>query len=151
MDWYHVDLDRNSRYHTFPRQFISGMYGGSAQTTFPKIDQDKVAVHGIGNFSFPRLEYNPHAPKHPGAPGLHFRARVDDPPVGDHRVFVGIDAGKWLYCGTYRYVPAQPLTPQDFQDQSAKVRQRLIYSQRWLTGAPGPTHLGETHQIKEVG
>lgn len=88
--------------------------------TFPRIDPERVAIHAIDNFCFPSLEWNPHAPKHPGAPGLFFvNSRAAE--TWDSRVIVRLKSGVWLNCGTYRFTPSQSLTSFEFQNQADRV------------------------------
>ena len=122
LDKYPITLDEATRYHTFSRYYIANLYGGSTVDTFPNVDPEKVAVHGINNFCFPSLDWNPHAPKHPGAPGLFFVEARATTEIPEHRVIVRLKSGVWLYCGTYKFIPSKSLTPFEFQNQAEKVR-----------------------------
>ena len=125
-----IKLDEATQHHTFHRYYISGLYGGGTVDTFPRVDKEKARVHGIDNFCFPCLDFNPHAPVNPGDPGLFFEAGLVDRPLPNMRTFVRLSAGKWLYCGTYQFIPSQSLTPQEFQRQPNKVRLYCKVSRR---------------------
>ncbi|TFK78323.1 hypothetical protein K466DRAFT_657153 [Polyporus arcularius HHB13444] len=99
----------------FPRAYISNLYGGNLQATFPRLNPD---------FAFLTLEWNPHAPTRPGVSGLFFegtRHAVDD--MKDVlRTFVRVRSGKWVYMGQYMFRPGKSLTAESWKQQSEVVR-----------------------------
>lgn len=92
---------------------------------FPKIDGVKLAKHGFDDIGFLNLDYNPHAPQHPGAPGLFFAANPEWRGQMIKRVFVRMNTSKWLYVGRYKFIRSEPLTPKEFTDLGPKVRNFL--------------------------
>ena len=119
---YKIDLDETIQKHTFSRYYISSLYGGGSTVTFPVVESAKAKVHGINHFGFPSLDFNPHAPKNPGDPGLSFESeRATKWRRGNLRIFVRLDVSKWLYCGTYQFIPSESLTAAEFCDQPPKV------------------------------
>ncbi|GJE94356.1 hypothetical protein PsYK624_105250 [Phanerochaete sordida] len=129
---YPVD-DSVNKYFLFSRYYFSNRYGGSFVATFPTMSEEKLQEHGLDDWAFPSLEYNPHAPQVPGAPGMFyvpdghasgswvskvFRKRDSS----TNRVFVRLDGGKWLYVGTYVFAPIESLTPAEFMDQPEEVK-----------------------------
>lgn len=122
-EWFAFELAEATRNQPFSRYYISSLYGGGTRAAFPVVKKEKADIHGINNFCFVNLELNPHAPQHPGAPGLYFRTYTAAEAITeDKRLFVRLDSDKWLYCGTYRFFPSAPLTAVEFQNQTAKVR-----------------------------
>ena len=124
-DPYPIPLEQARWYFEVTRSFLSHVYGGSPQGTFPSISKEKFAVHGLADFMYPNLNLNPYAPEIPGAPGLFFVA--DNKPAGKwpwkpiQRVIVRIEAGKWQYMGQYRMEPATSLTKDEWASQKPIV------------------------------
>ncbi|EKM58941.1 uncharacterized protein PHACADRAFT_180986 [Phanerochaete carnosa HHB-10118-sp] len=118
--------DNVNKFFLFSRYYFSNRFGGSFVETFPTISAQKVREHGLDDWAFPSLEFNPHAPQVPGAPGLIYEPGGSvlncEPNKRTCRMFVRLDAGKWLYVGMYTFVGAEPLTPQEFADQPAKMK-----------------------------
>ncbi|KAF5371502.1 hypothetical protein D9615_009588 [Tricholomella constricta] len=130
-----LDLDDDLLNFTVSRKFLSSVYGGNSQSTFPSISPDNRARHDYHNFMFLHIEYNPFAPQRAGFPGLFYRIRTTDLPE-IHRVFIRIDDGIWLYIGQYQLVQSDPLTPQEWAASSIKARRHpphLFQYQRYLT------------------
>lgn len=75
-DPYPITFDKNILDQSFPRLFISHLYGGDTQSTSPNIGKAKLAQHGLNDFMYANLLYQPHAPEVPGAPGLFFGGAV---------------------------------------------------------------------------
>jgi len=118
-----IPLDRSISEVMVTREFLSHHYGGNPQETLPSISAKRVAIHGINDFMFPNLDFNPHAPEVPGAPGLFFEAQgcpADDWPKVQ-RVITRIDSGRWLYIGQYQMTPNPSLTKEEWVEQSILV------------------------------
>ncbi|EAU82332.2 hypothetical protein CC1G_06642 [Coprinopsis cinerea okayama7 len=67
---FEIEFDQDMLHLAVPRLFISNTYGGSMQCTFPRISGDKLREHGLDDWFFLPLDYQPEAPEIPGAPGL---------------------------------------------------------------------------------
>ncbi|KAI0081695.1 hypothetical protein K474DRAFT_1131071 [Panus rudis PR-1116 ss-1] len=138
-----IDLDEETKYFGVRREFISNLYGGGWVATFPRIDPEKASLHGIDNFAFLNLDYNPHAPVVPGAPGLFTTlggpaSVYRDYRIRDskwYRVFVSIQKdGLWTYMGNYLFSLAPSLTASEFAIQSTVVKRtwgRSIHERKW--------------------
>lgn len=122
---YDVDLDPAIRDVTTTRIFTSRQWGGNTQSTFPRIRPDMLARHGLDDFMYLNLFFNPHAPQWPGAPGLFFASSVnleasEWPTI--ERVLVRLKANCWLYVGQYQCTPTLSLTPDEWKSQAPKVK-----------------------------
>ncbi|RDX48530.1 hypothetical protein OH76DRAFT_660464 [Lentinus brumalis] len=97
---YPISLPKKISEYGFSRYYISNLYGGSTQTTFPKISDYRVAWHGLADWAFLTLEFNPHAPTRPGHSGLFFSPRKAwDGWHGTQRplrTFVRLAESKWV-------------------------------------------------------
>ena len=124
---YEVTLDPAIRDITTTRTFTSKQWGGNTQSTFPQIRADMFARHGLRDFMYLNLYFNPHAPQQPGAPGLFF-ASSTHPEAWEwpetERVLVRLKPNRWLYVGQYRCTPAASLTPEEWKSQTAKASVR---------------------------
>ncbi len=104
----------------FRRDYISSLYGGNTQDLYPKIGKEHLEWHGLEDWAFLSLAYNPHVPTRPGYSGLSFGGgwrrgeRVE-------RVFVGIGPCKWVYMGQYKVKIGKPLTTTAFKAQKPIV------------------------------
>ena len=119
---YPIPLDESISRISVTREFISHLYGGNTQQTFPKIKDSRLATHGLDDFMFPNLSYNPHAPEIPGAPGLFFTSRSagkEWPEV--QRVVSRLQSGEWLYVGQYKLAPVESLTKEEWAAQKPKA------------------------------
>ncbi|KAF5374203.1 hypothetical protein D9758_004624 [Tetrapyrgos nigripes] len=67
-----IALDKLTMDVTVSRAFMSATYGGNTRYTFPKISRKFFEKHGMADFIYINMDYNPHAPQVPGAPGLKF-------------------------------------------------------------------------------
>ncbi|KAI0079548.1 hypothetical protein K474DRAFT_591135 [Panus rudis PR-1116 ss-1] len=144
---YPIDLDEDTKYFGVTRKFISRVYGGGMIPTFPNINPELLRMHGIDNFAFPSLDYNPHAPVVPGAPGLFMILGGTASDYGTHgewdsewyRVFVSYKKDAfWTYMGNYRFLLAPFLSVSEFAMQSALVKRtwaRNIRVREWGQGA----------------
>jgi hypothetical protein len=109
---------------TVTRDFLSSVYGGNTQQTFPSIAPEKLEIHGLNDFMYPNLYFNPCAPQRPGAPGLFFKA-ARGRPAGDwpavQRVISRIDSNVWQYVGQYKMRPSISLTEEEWVFQKPSV------------------------------
>ncbi|KAF8641297.1 hypothetical protein AX16_010076 [Volvariella volvacea WC 439] len=115
---------------TVHRVWLSQKFGGSSQDTFPSINK-KNFTHGLDDFAYLTYEFNPHAPKHPGDPGLFFGGGDGQ---STHRVLMRLDTGKWQYMGQYGFFPAAPLTKEEWSSQPLAFKNhwaRAIASKLW--------------------
>lgn len=104
------------------REFLSSLYGGNPQETFPKVGKDFLARHGLNDFMYPSLDYNPAAPQIPGAPGLFVATSGHGwewPEV--QRVITRIAPNHWQYVGQYKLSPTESLTTREWREQSELV------------------------------
>jgi len=79
---------------------------------------------------FPNNVMNPYLPEYPGAPGLFFNANVDLEDEEEDKDWIGktdfeliarVASKKWRYKGTYRLRKSEPLSVEEWQQQSAAV------------------------------
>ncbi|KAH7927930.1 hypothetical protein BV22DRAFT_241127 [Leucogyrophana mollusca] len=108
---------------TTTRDFTSTTWGGNRIWTFPRIQQKFVNIHGLNDFMFCNLEYNPAVPRWPGAPGLYFeswRSFQDWPRI--QRVLVRLRDNAWHYVGQYQLTPAPALTGEEWRCQTDIVK-----------------------------
>ncbi|KAI0737878.1 hypothetical protein C8Q80DRAFT_1114434, partial [Daedaleopsis nitida] len=123
---YPIPLPKRIAEYGFVRRYISSMYGGSPQSTFPNIDPDKLELHGLDHWAFLTIDFNPHAPTRPGYPGLFFSSRrahnewhgAQQP----MRTFICNGNAKWIYLGQYKFEPGESLQTQAWIDQKPQVR-----------------------------
>ncbi|KAH9949174.1 hypothetical protein B0H21DRAFT_820363 [Amylocystis lapponica] len=132
---YRIALDKDTIDFPHHRYHIRDLYGGSAVSTFPDISEERVALHGLADFAFLSLDYNPHAPTKPGHSGLFFSS---SPASGQwstiERVFVRVHSGIWIYCGQYKMRPSWSLATGEFKEQDEKVKKtwcRQILVKGW--------------------
>ena len=93
------------------------------QASRPEISKKHKEKHGMDNFLYLHLAYQPVAPQVPGACGLLLRTRTS---IGEEwptlqRVFTRIDSGVWQYMGMYRLTSSPSLTKREWLDQEPKV------------------------------
>ena len=140
---YPITLDGSIAGVTVTREFMTEVYGGNTQETFPSIRIEKLRIHGLDDFMYPNLAFNPCAPQTPGAPGLFFKAcgrPADDWPMVQ-RVITRIERNVWHYVGQYKLAPAPSLTkeewafedPQVFLPSSPVVSMHSIFLPRFAT------------------
>ncbi|KAK0228165.1 hypothetical protein IW262DRAFT_1490235 [Armillaria fumosa] len=124
------------------REFISKYYGGSPQSTFPSIGQKFIDLHGDIEYMYLNLEYNPHAPQVPGAPGLFYGWEADGTEI--FRLIVCVGRNEWNYMGEYRMGPCAPLTVEEWnsQDRVTTWAQGIVESS-WGVGTRATIRLQE--------
>ncbi|KAH0833093.1 hypothetical protein J3R83DRAFT_12085 [Lanmaoa asiatica] len=108
---------------TTTRDVTTRIWGGCRLATFPKIGRR--FTHGLDDFMYTSLLYNPHAPHWPGSPGLIFKFRDDGqewPKI--MRLIVRLRDNAWQYMGQYKLTAAHPLTLDEWNAQSFKVKRR---------------------------
>ncbi|KAF5372045.1 hypothetical protein D9615_008076 [Tricholomella constricta] len=149
LDPYPISLERSIQDVTITRKFLSAHYGGNTQATFPTIRRALLNEHGLDDFMYPNLDFNPHAPEMPGAPGLFFaadgEAAHDWPEI--ERVITRIRQGIWQYQGQYKMTPAPSLTKAEWACQKSKVRDtwaRKINEKGWGRVVRARIHLRKT-------
>ena len=120
-----INLSRSELNQMVTRLFMSGVYGGSMQATFPRIGKRKFEQHGMADFMYLHLDYHPYAPQRPGGCGLWFSTEEEDPELGFEgiqRVFTrDWKRAIWQYMGQYKVKPAQSLSLDEWLDQPDKV------------------------------
>ncbi|TFK53322.1 hypothetical protein OE88DRAFT_1240586 [Heliocybe sulcata] len=122
---YVVELEESIKNATVSRQFMTSYYGGNTQSTFPSIAPSHLERHGLDDFMYVTLSWNPYAPKFAGDSGFWFNPGLpDDNQESEeiHRVFVRLAAKKWLYVGQYKLVPALPLTIEEWKSQGEVMK-----------------------------
>ncbi|TFY58421.1 hypothetical protein EVG20_g8158 [Dentipellis fragilis] len=132
-----VTLDPALRDVSVSRAYMSTMYGGSSQRTFPSIGTEKLEKHGLNDFCYISLMYNPVGPREAGHPGLWFDTRpfnLTGAGKDAKRMFVRLRANAWLYVGQYQFSASPGLSQTEWLLQSTQVcLPRLRRSARpWL-------------------
>ncbi|KAI0751871.1 hypothetical protein C8Q80DRAFT_1097891, partial [Daedaleopsis nitida] len=124
---YPIPVPRDISRYGFTRDFISDQYGGSTQSTCPKIGKRSLDQHGLDDWMFLTLEWNPHVPTKPGFPGLLFSfGRETDEWKKIQRVFVRVqtDPAQWVYMGQYQMKVGTSLTAADWWSQKEQSRKK---------------------------
>ncbi|KAJ8519173.1 hypothetical protein ONZ45_g3838 [Pleurotus djamor] len=123
-----VTLDPSIRDVAVSRNFMKDHYGGSTQSTYPTIGEAFLAKHGMNDFMYPKLEFNPHAPQSPGAPGLLYRPLPAPAYEWEkiQRLFIGLAANQWLYVGQFKLTPAPDLSKEEWLAQDGQFRKKWI-------------------------
>lgn len=119
---FEIPIPQDIRDVVVTREFLSTIYGGNSQETFPSIGKEFLAQHGLNDFMYPSLDYNPAAPQIPGAPGLFLKTcghGQEWPEV--QRVITRIAPNHWQYVGQYKLSPAESLTTREWREQSELV------------------------------
>ena len=121
-----VNIPNEIKFTAVPRQFFSCIWGGNPQETFPIIGAKFLEKHGLNDFMYPNLLWNPHGPQIPGCAGLFFEPNGLDSPGEDspyvHRVIVRLPEGPtWLYVGNYQQISSPALTKDEWLMQAQKV------------------------------
>lgn len=121
---YPIPVPQDIAEFPFRRDYISSLYGGNTRETFPKIAKKHLEWHGLDDWAFHSLAYNPHVPTRPGYSGLAFGGSgglAAEPDGRVDRVFVGIGPCEWVYMGQYRVQIGKPLTTTAFKAQKPIV------------------------------
>lgn len=127
LDQFKISLEREIWEQTVSRAFMSSVYGGGAQNTFPDIGQAKFAEHGIRHFMYVNSSLHVHAPGWPGNPGLFFDCEGWDDQGRIHKTFARIEPSKWNYVGDYVLVPVEPLRTREWNEElSEKVSLYIV-------------------------
>ncbi|PBK65592.1 hypothetical protein ARMSODRAFT_891695, partial [Armillaria solidipes] len=145
-----VPLDHDVRDVVVDRRFMSKVYGGNRQESFPRVAQKFLDVHHMDDFMYLNLAMNPHAPQVPGAPGLFFDA---DEPVDEisktRRVFSRIRSKQWEYMGQYKMEPVASLTTEEWNQQRNTVR--LVWASELSTKKWGIHCRAVVHLHEQLG
>ena len=92
------------------------------QMTFPQPRKDMIEWHGLDDWAFLTLEYNPHTPTRPGFSGLFFTgAKAGDDWMTSEdvlRLFVRTKPSNWVYMGQYKMTPGPSLTSHLWKEQA---------------------------------
>ncbi|TBU48768.1 hypothetical protein BD309DRAFT_997395 [Dichomitus squalens] len=116
------------------REYISHLYGGNPLATTPEHGKDMLAWHGLNDWLFLTLDFNPHAPTKPGHSGLFFTSYGAPSWPGIQRTFVRVVSGRWVYMGQYTMEPGVSLSAEAWKQQKTSVRKtwvKSILSKRW--------------------
>ncbi|KAI5118550.1 hypothetical protein M0805_002930, partial [Coniferiporia weirii] len=132
--------------YLFTREDLRIACGGSPQGTFPKITNGKyTSLHAYKRFMCPILEYNPHAPQIPGAPGLYFALHDANLwPNREELVISRYATNKWNVMGRYEIKPSKPLTGEEFRRMPQRVQSTWadnVMKTRWGTLTLAAVHL----------
>ncbi|KAK0448084.1 hypothetical protein EV421DRAFT_2033136 [Armillaria borealis] len=154
IEFHEVPLDRDVRDVVVDRLFMSKVYGGNSQETFPRVAQKFLDVHHMDDFMYLNLNMNPHAPQVPGAPGLFFEADDMVEPVDElgskiKRVFSRIDSAQWEYMGQYKMEPVASLTMDEWNEQRNTVR--LVWASKLSTSGWGIHCRAVVHLHEQLG
>ncbi|KAJ7755157.1 hypothetical protein B0H16DRAFT_1315928, partial [Mycena metata] len=124
-----IDLPKEILDTTVEREFMSKNYGGNEQETAPPIAAKFWKRTGKRYFLYLNLDYNPHCPEVPGAPGVLFNVGYS-PALGideDQKpwtLFARLDTKTWQYEGEYVSAPAPVLTLAEWKQQSLQVQNK---------------------------
>jgi hypothetical protein len=109
------------------RLFMASVYGGNSQETFPSIGQEKLARHGMDDFMYVHIDYQPCGPQIPGRPGLWFSTNSDSAPFVARVLTRDLKCALWQYVGQYDVRPAASLTKEEWLKQDIHVFFRLFF------------------------
>jgi len=102
LELFNITLNKADQEAVVSRKFMSNTYGGSSHATFPKIGPGILAKHGMNDFAYMNIDYQPEAPQVPSAPGLFFDCEMADCDLDDlYRVLTRIQPSQWKYMGQY--------------------------------------------------
>ncbi|KAJ3814769.1 hypothetical protein F5876DRAFT_72662 [Lentinula aff. lateritia] len=122
------------------REFMSNVFGGNTQYTFPAIGKDKFREHGLKDFMYLSKSFNPVAPTIPGQSGLFFShdnfwlpninvtaRELEDAEQPEwakvsQRVLTRLKPNHWLYVGQYTVSFSRALTSSEWENLSEKVK-----------------------------
>ncbi|TDL19456.1 hypothetical protein BD410DRAFT_752131 [Rickenella mellea] len=119
-----IDVPTEILEGTINRKFLSNVYGGNMQSTWSYPKDEFVQQHGIKSFACLTLEYNPHTPQRPGAPGLYFGHShlLTWPGPPEELVFTRLSSADWLYQGKYKFIRCNPMTESEYCLQPTSFR-----------------------------
>jgi hypothetical protein len=124
LDVFPITLNDNIKMARVRRDWMKDHYGGSTQGGRTPVNIKKW-THGTKFFNFMRYDYNPDAPKHPGAPGIIFGCYGDDPNSSRRDPLLMRSTIKredlWRYMGLYESIPSTPLTKEEWHARPAHV------------------------------
>ena len=123
LELYDITLPRAQMELTVSRDFMSSVYGGSMQATCPDIGKEKLATHPFRKFVYLHLDYQPHAPQVPGAPGLFLGTGigVGEDWKGRQKVLTRLASNKYQYMGEYDIRGSTPFTLAEWNNQKYEV------------------------------
>ncbi|KAI0751854.1 hypothetical protein C8Q80DRAFT_1119490 [Daedaleopsis nitida] len=134
---YPIPVSREVAEYGFARAYISSVYGGNTQATCPHPSKKMLARHGLDDWMFLTLDFNPHAPTKPGCSGLFFCwGRAEDDWHNVMRTFVRTKASRWVYMGQYQMKPGKSLTTDTWKQQKEVVRRtwaQAFFAKGWGT------------------
>ncbi|KIK57403.1 hypothetical protein GYMLUDRAFT_46279 [Collybiopsis luxurians FD-317 M1] len=148
-----VTLEDSLRSRTFSRAYITSVFGGSQQESFPRIGGRHLARHGRKHWMFlNNCKFQPNAPGQPGEPGLFFdsmpfSAKDEDKTI--RHLFICLEPSKWQYAGDYQSFVAESLTQTEWVMQTPKFRSNwstVLHTDGW-----GRTVRAMIHLRKQLG
>ncbi|KAK0448079.1 hypothetical protein EV421DRAFT_1706116, partial [Armillaria borealis] len=155
IEFHEVPLDHDVRDVVVDRRFMSKVYGGNPQETFPQVAQKFLREHHMDDFMYLNLNMNPHAPQVPGAPGLFFDADVPVDALSKiRRVFSRINSKQWEYMGQYKMEPVASLTTDEWKQQRKTVRlfwASKLSTWKWGIRCRATIHLHEQFGRRPTG
>jgi hypothetical protein len=113
-----------------PRPFLSKVFGGNSQETYPTIAEKHLRRHGFrGQWMCIKPTFNPYMPSRPGDPGLKFRIQQFDEdlnPITEWKMdicrsFARLASNKWLYLHESEMSYGRRLTADEWQELPQKV------------------------------
>ena len=113
-------IERADIQATVTRALMGHLYGGGQQNMFPVPSPQKLKT-GFDNMAYINLKWNPYAPRRPGTTGLFFVMNPLWTVEMTKRLFVQLGQSKWLYMGLYRFMPARPLSVEEFRQLKLEV------------------------------
>lgn len=135
---YNVDLPQEFLDYRVSRKFLSNVYGGGSQVTFPEPAQKFVDKHGIRQYMCLSLQdHQPGAPQHSGAPGLFYDTEPDC--ITDYSplpVFTRVETKPvclWQFMGYYEPYPSRPLSKEEWAREDSRVYFFKNFKFIWLT------------------
>ncbi|KIY65788.1 hypothetical protein CYLTODRAFT_378887 [Cylindrobasidium torrendii FP15055 ss-10] len=127
-------------YKQFSREYFASQFGGSIQATVSQPGEGFLERHPgvpLRSFMALHLDWNPHAPQLPGAPGLFFGGCTSGEKF---TTMVRLNSGNWMYVGEYEMQPSAHLTLDEWRAQEHAVKISwckgvLKYGWGWKTRA----------------
>jgi len=123
LDGLPIGLDPEMQQTMVSRQFMSDVYGGNSIVVFPKIGEEKFAIHGMDDFMYLNAKYHTYAPQLPGRNGLFFHTSINARHTDEvNRLFTRIEPSKWLYVGMYVELPCPCLSKDEWHTLPLQVK-----------------------------